>query len=242
MDEGEESSPDAVNVCQASSSLVVHPNPAWCNGSISAFDSEDSRSNRDAGTTRQLGVGQWLASWPGTRTMGVRFSPPRQKGERTGVQRCLASNAGGVQLSGSPPWAVIWDQAGLQNRPAGFKSSTARHGRVAKWEGAGLQPRHRDGSIPSSASARTVVRAVRTRSSKPERRVRLSHGAQLTGGLGARSFSVVGARKGWSERRDRARARQALVAMRRSCKPRSSVRFRGWALLRGRRSGNADAC
>src|SRR5258708_26011670 len=73
VDEGEESSPDAVNVCQASSSLVVHPNPAWCNGSISAFDSEDSRSNRDAGTTRQLGVGQWLASWPGTRTMGVRF-------------------------------------------------------------------------------------------------------------------------------------------------------------------------
>lgn len=45
----------------------------------------------------------------------------------------------------------------------------------------------RDGSIPSSASARTVVRAVRTRSSKPERRVRLSHGAQLSGGLGARS-------------------------------------------------------
>jgi hypothetical protein len=46
----------------------------------------------------------------------------------------------------------------------------------------------RDGSIPSSASARTVVRAVRTRSSKPERRVRLSHGAQISGGPGARSF------------------------------------------------------
>jgi hypothetical protein len=42
----------------------------------------------------------------------------------------------------------------------------------------------RDGSIPSSASARTVVRAVRTRSSKPVRRVRLSHGAQMKGGLG----------------------------------------------------------
>jgi hypothetical protein len=38
----------------------------------------------------------------------------------------------------------------------------------------------RDGSIPSSASARTVVRAVRTRSSKPVRRVRLSHGAHIS--------------------------------------------------------------
>jgi hypothetical protein len=44
----------------------------------------------------------------------------------------------------------------------------------------------RRGSIPRQPATRTVVRAARTRSSKPVRRVRLSHGAQKKGGLASR--------------------------------------------------------
>ena len=32
---------------------------------------------RSPPVTRQLGVGQWLATWPGTRSTQVRFLPPR---------------------------------------------------------------------------------------------------------------------------------------------------------------------
>ena len=124
--------------------------PHGARASISAVDSEDSRSNRDAGTGSAPGCSDALQA---TR---AEFDPPalHRPGPRSGIR--LDSKSG---QRGSTP-----------RQPA--------TGRVAKWEGAGLQLRHRDGSIPSSASARTVVRAVRTRSSKPERRVRLSHGAQ----------------------------------------------------------------
>ena len=33
---------------------------------------------RSPPVTQQLGVGQWLATWPGTRSTQVRFLPPRQ--------------------------------------------------------------------------------------------------------------------------------------------------------------------
>ena len=33
---------------------------------------------RSPPVTQRLGVGQWLATWPGTRSTQVRFLPPRQ--------------------------------------------------------------------------------------------------------------------------------------------------------------------
>jgi hypothetical protein len=112
----------------------------------------------------------------------------------------------------SSNWAAIWDRAGLQIRPARFNPSAARHAEsatersvtglehrgdltvrssipplssddsVSEWSGCGLQ--HRTRRFDSDRSLCTVVRAARTRSSKPVRRVRLSHGAQTKGGLG----------------------------------------------------------
>ena len=184
----------------------------------------------------------WVNGWPpGLEPGRWEFDSPRpDRGERTGVQRCLASNAGGVQLSGSPLFGqrsgirldskpgqrrsirrpparwraplnggelvlktrVVVDSPrgsipplsamettcmavlhtrllnGRATSPGSSTLPVSSCGRVAKWEGAGLQPRHETVRFRPRPHTRTVVRAVRTRSSKPERRVRLSHGAQ----------------------------------------------------------------
>ena len=97
-------------------------------------------------------------------------------------------------------WARLLTVGRRQSR--GFDSCTLRHDELTEWLGPPLQPASSGFESPARLSraqswvglapacqagdrgfesrcalCRTVVRAARTRSSKPERRVRLSHGA-----------------------------------------------------------------
>ena len=99
-------------------------------------------------------------------------------------------------LEGAAEWSATGpENPGRGESPRGSippPSSSPRSGSVSEWPGDGLQNRlRRFESDRSLRLLRTVVRAVRTRSSKPERRVRLSHGTQRQEVAALARFPVV---------------------------------------------------